>query len=233
MKHLLTILICLTLTLTLSAQIKTDEKKVEIDTETGDTTFTESVIITSMEDITPRGSMLIINPLKFFIFYNLSYFHKISDKVTLGAGFQVPTVSGVSGFGINAEARIYPTGKQMRGFYIAPNISYNSLDEYAASMREALTHSYPAYEEIGVEVNGDYRQLNTAILQIENEFYGTVRPKRPILPGERPLIALEKRGVEYVEVRCLDLNPFLPLGIDSHQNLSLFHHKNDTAPSSN
>jgi len=127
MKQLLTILICLTLTLTLSAQIKTDEKKVEIDTETGDTTFTESVIITQFEDITPRGSMLIINPLKFFVFYNLSYFHKISDKVTLGAGFQIPTVSGVSGFGINAEARIYPTGKQMRGFYIAPNISYNSL----------------------------------------------------------------------------------------------------------
>ena len=133
MKQLLTILICLTLTLTLSAQIKTDEKKVEIDTETGDTTFTESVIITSMEDITPRGSMLIINPLKFFLFYNLSYFHKISDKVTLGAGFQVPTVSGVSGFGINAEARIYPTGKQMRGFYIAPNISYNSLESEGES----------------------------------------------------------------------------------------------------
>ena len=127
MKQLLTILICLTLTLTLSAQIKTDEKKVEIDTETGDTTFTESVIITRMEDITPRGSMLIINPLKFFLFYNLSYYYKISDKVTLGAGLQVPTISGVSGFGIYAEASLYPTGKQMRGFYIAPNISYNSL----------------------------------------------------------------------------------------------------------
>lgn len=127
MKQLFTILICLTLTLTLSAQIKTDEKKVEIDTKTGDTTYTESVIITQMEDITPRSSMLIINPLKFFLFYNISYFHKISDQVTLGAGFQIPTISGVDGFGINAEVRIYPTGKRMRGFYIAPNISYNSL----------------------------------------------------------------------------------------------------------
>lgn len=97
----------------------------------------------------------------------------------------------------------------------ALHISYNSLDEYADSMHEALTRPYPAYEEIGVKVNGEYRQLNTFLLQIENEFYGTIRPKRPIRSGERPLTALRSRGVEYVEVRCLDLNPFLPAGIDS------------------
>jgi glutamate--cysteine ligase len=95
------------------------------------------------------------------------------------------------------------------------HISYNSLNEYADSMHEALTTSYPGYEKIGVKVDGEYRQLNTALLQIENEFYGTVRPKRPIRSGERPLTALRSRGVEYVEVRCLDLNPFLPQGIDS------------------
>jgi len=97
------------------------------------------------------------------------------------------------------------------------HISYNSLEEYAASMEEALTQSYPPYEDIGVEIDGEYQQLNTALLQIENEFYGTIRPKRPIHSGERPLSALRERGVEYVEVRCLDLNPFLPVGIDSPQ----------------
>jgi glutamate--cysteine ligase len=95
------------------------------------------------------------------------------------------------------------------------HISYNSLDQYADSMHKALTTPYPAYEDIGVKVDGNYRQLNTSLLQIENEFYGTIRPKRPIRPGERPLTALRSRGVEYVEVRCLDLNPFLPAGIDS------------------
>jgi len=95
------------------------------------------------------------------------------------------------------------------------HISYNGLDEYADSMHEALTRSYLDYEKIGVKVAGEYRQLNTALLQIENEFYGTIRPKRPISTGERPLTALRDRGVEYVEVRCLDLNPFLPQGIDS------------------
>ena len=99
----------------------------------------------------------------------------------------------------------------------ALHISYNSLDEYAASMHQALTASYPPYAAIGVKVDGEYRQLNTALLQIENEFYGTIRPKRRIRSGERPLTALRDRGVEYVEVRCLDLNPFLPVGIDAFE----------------
>lgn len=97
------------------------------------------------------------------------------------------------------------------------HISYNSLDQYARSMRRALTESYPGYERIGVKVDGEYRQLNTALLQIENEFYGTIRPKQPVHSGERPLHALTERGVAYVEVRCLDLNPFLQVGIDAPQ----------------
>lgn len=97
------------------------------------------------------------------------------------------------------------------------HVSYNSLGEYAGTMRQALTQTYPPYEAIGVKVDGEYRQLNTAILQIENEFYGTIRPKRPIRSGERPLTALTSQGVEYVEVRCLDLNPFLPMGIDASE----------------
>jgi len=97
------------------------------------------------------------------------------------------------------------------------HISYNSLAQYAESMQEALTKPFPTYESIGVKVDGEYRQLASTLLQIENEFYGTIRPKRPIKSGERPLTALRDRGVEYVEVRCLDLNPFLPVGIDATQ----------------
>ena len=97
------------------------------------------------------------------------------------------------------------------------HISYNSLDSYARTMHQALTRSYPPYEAIGVKVDGAYRQLNTALLQIENEFYGAIRPKRRIRSGERPLTALKRRGVEYVEVRCLDINPFLRAGIDEQQ----------------
>jgi glutamate--cysteine ligase len=79
---------------------------------------------------------------------------------------------------------------------------------------EALTRPYPAYEAVGiVNPGGEYNQLSTTLLQIENEFYGTIRPKRVIRPGERPLHALRERGVEYVEVRLMDLDPFVPVGI--------------------
>ena len=96
----------------------------------------------------------------------------------------------------------------------ALNVSYNSLEGYAASLHGALTTPHPPYERMGVRgPGGEYSQLATSLLQIENEFYGTIRPKRTIRSGERPLHALRERGVEYVEVRCMDLDPFEPVGI--------------------
>ena len=93
-------------------------------------------------------------------------------------------------------------------------VSYNCLEGYAESLQDALTRPYAAYEKIGIQnPGGDYNQLGTTLLQIENEFYGTIRPKRVIHPGERPLHALRERGVEYIEVRLMDLNPFEPVGI--------------------
>jgi len=92
-------------------------------------------------------------------------------------------------------------------------VSYNNLESYAASLQDALTQPYPPYEAIGIRDDDDYRQLATSLLQIENEFYGTIRPKRVIRPGERPLHALRDRGVEYVEVRLMDLDPFCAVGI--------------------
>jgi glutamate--cysteine ligase len=92
-------------------------------------------------------------------------------------------------------------------------VSYNNLQSYARSLLTALTEPYPPYAAIGIRDGDHYRQLSTSLLQIENEFYGTIRPKRRITSGERPLHALRERGVEYVEVRCMDLDPFSPIGI--------------------
>ena len=94
-------------------------------------------------------------------------------------------------------------------------VSYNNLDSYAASLHEAMTKPYPAYAALGIRDGDNYRQLADSMLQIENEFYGTIRPKRRIRPGERPLHALRERGVEYVEVRLMDLDPFFAVGIDA------------------
>jgi len=94
-------------------------------------------------------------------------------------------------------------------------VSFNDLAGYAAALDRAMRVPYPPYEAIGLEEGGEFRQLSTALLQIENEFYGTIRPKRTIRRGERPLHALGDRGIEYVEVRCLDVDPFKAVGIDA------------------
>jgi len=90
---------------------------------------------------------------------------------------------------------------------------YNDLDSYMRSLSRAVRQPYPDYEAIGTRRNGEWIQLNTNLLQIENEFYATIRPKRVINSGERPVEALCARGVQYIEVRCLDIDPFEPLGI--------------------
>jgi hypothetical protein len=124
---LLSVLISIAFFSNVFGQDKTDEKKWTIDPETGDTVYTEAVIISQTEDITPRNSMIVINPLKFLLFYNLSYFHKIGENTVVGGGIQFPTISGLNGIGFNAEVRFHPSGKNMRGFYFAPNVSFNSL----------------------------------------------------------------------------------------------------------
>lgn len=96
-------------------------------------------------------------------------------------------------------------------------ISYDDLDSYIASLTWAIETPCPAYQKIGVKVAGEYRQLNTNILQIENEYYSTVRPKQPPQGNEKPTLALRDRGVEYVELRSLDVNPFEPLGVNLDQ----------------
>ena len=53
--------------------------------------------------------------------------------------------------------------------------------------------------------------------QIENEYYSTIRPKRVCPSGERPINILRSEGIEYLELRCVDLDPFSPIGIERSQ----------------
>ena len=94
------------------------------------------------------------------------------------------------------------------------SVSVNSLDEYVRDLTRAIMTPHPPYEELGVEVNGEYRQLNANVLQIENEYYSFIRPKRVARSGERPTKALQRAGVEYVEVRALDVSAFDPVGVN-------------------
>ena len=95
--------------------------------------------------------------------------------------------------------------------------NYNSVDEYVRSLDCAIRTPFEEYQAIGVEAEGEYRQLSANILQIENEYYSTVRPKQIPQQNEMPIYALRDRGVQYVELRSLDINAFDPLGITHEQ----------------
>ncbi len=97
------------------------------------------------------------------------------------------------------------------------NVSYNSLAQYIDSLTCAIETPCPVYEKIGVVVDGEYRQLNANILQIENEYYSTMRPKQVPIGEEKPTLALKRRGVRYVELRSLDVSAFDPMGINGEQ----------------
>lgn len=97
------------------------------------------------------------------------------------------------------------------------NICFNKLSTYTQTLDRAIHTNWPAYEAIGTKRNGEFIQINTNVLQIENEYYSAIRPKRTTQSGEKPIHALESRGVEYIEVRCLDLDPFSPVGVSEAQ----------------
>jgi glutamate--cysteine ligase len=94
------------------------------------------------------------------------------------------------------------------------NIDYNSVDGYVSSLCKAIATPFPEYEQIGTLVNGEYRQLSSNLLQIENEFYSIIRPKQIAMSCEKPTRALKQRGVRYIEMRSLDLDIFNPIGVD-------------------
>lgn len=92
-------------------------------------------------------------------------------------------------------------------------VSYDSLEAYVESLSRAIGTPDPDYDAMGVVVDGEYRQLNANILQIENEYYSFVRPKNVTRSGEKPSLGLKRRGVQYVEIRALDVNAFDPCGV--------------------
>lgn len=96
-------------------------------------------------------------------------------------------------------------------------ISVNSLQEYVRDITAAVSTPHRDYQRIGVQVNGEYRQLNANLLQIENEYYSYIRPKRVAHSGEHPSQALRRGGVEYVEFRALDVSAFDPVGVNQNK----------------
>jgi glutamate--cysteine ligase len=96
-------------------------------------------------------------------------------------------------------------------------ISVNSLADYVRDLSQAISTPSAEYQRLGVEVDGEWRQLNANRLQIENEYYAFIRPKRVARSGERPTKALRRAGVEYVEMRSLDVSALDPVGVNQNK----------------
>src|SRR6266404_4743523 len=102
------ILLCFAFATNTFAQIRIEGTRTEKDSTTGVTKTTKYVEVKQEEVITPRHDMITVNPLKFILFWNLSYYHAFNSLIAAGLGFQAPSVSHIGGIGINAEVRIYP-----------------------------------------------------------------------------------------------------------------------------
>lgn len=96
-------------------------------------------------------------------------------------------------------------------------VTYNSLEEYISGLKQAISTESNLYRDLGCFLDEPAKQLNQNILQIENEFYSPIRPKRNASEGETPTQALQAGGIEYIEVRVLDVNPFSAVGISEQQ----------------
>lgn len=126
------------------------------------------------------------------------------DEHTLHLPFATSLRMGDLGYQSKAQEQLY--------------VCYNSLDSYVKTLGKAIATPYEPYTHIGVQdSNGNFQQLNTGLLQIENEFYSAIRPKRTAQKSETALTALCRRGVEYIEVRCLDIDPFSATGINADE----------------
>jgi glutamate--cysteine ligase len=97
------------------------------------------------------------------------------------------------------------------------HVSVNSLQEYVRDLSRLISTPHPEYQAHGVLADGEWRQLNANLLQIENEYYSFIRPKRIAYSGERPTRALLRAGVQYVEMRSLDVGAFDPVGVNQRK----------------
>ena len=97
------------------------------------------------------------------------------------------------------------------------NVKYNSLQEFLEKIKTAIKVPYKNFQDKGLfDADGDYHQISDGIIQIENEYYDSIRPKRASENKLRPYDQLKKHGIEYLEIRGIDIDPNELVGISKH-----------------
>ena len=100
----------------------------------------------------------------------------------------------------------------------ALDIKYNSLDGFIESLKKGVFEEYEVFKSLGLyDEKNERQQISSGILQIENELYDSIRPKRKGASETRPIELLSNKGIEYVEVRGIDLSPNSLTGISKSE----------------
>tara|TARA_B100001113_G_scaffold73498_1_gene57023 strand:- start:2120 stop:2962 length:843 start_codon:yes stop_codon:yes gene_type:complete len=100
----------------------------------------------------------------------------------------------------------------------ALDIKYNSLESFIESLKKGIFEEYEVFKKLGLyDHNNERQQISSGILQIENELYDSIRPKRKGISESRPIELLSAQGIEYVEVRGIDLSPDSLVGISKDE----------------
>ena len=94
------------------------------------------------------------------------------------------------------------------------DMCYNSINNYITALATGINTPFEPYQRFNANAT-KILQLNGSVIQSEAEFYTTIRAKCTPDPDENFLRALNRKGVDYVEIRLLDLNPFTPIGVDA------------------
>lgn len=98
------------------------------------------------------------------------------------------------------------------------SVRHTDIDAYIEDIIGHVSTEHEPYKNLGIkDADGEYQQLSAARLQIENEYYSTVRPKQIPESGELPIYALKQRGIRYLELRSVDVNLFDPVGVNLEQ----------------
>lgn len=94
------------------------------------------------------------------------------------------------------------------------SVRHDNFRSYLEDLQGHVTSEHPPYQRLGLfDADGRRQQLNARRLQIENEYYSSVRPKQIPESGEMPFLALQRRGIRYLELRSIDINLEAPAGV--------------------
>ena len=89
-------------------------------------------------------------------------------------------------------------------------ITFNTLEDYLKTIRDYINTPNEKFSNISLDLK---QQVNNGTIQMESELYNHIRPKGVISKDIRAYNQLKENGIEYLEIRSIDLNPYSEIGI--------------------